>query len=104
MVCLLIRTTAQILIWMQDGPLWTRAHQFLTAISHWCEIQASKRRARYVVATGVLLAVVGCAWALGQSIHRLQQQTEPPKDIAETCSHCPPAVDLIARAAKPRQA
>ena len=47
-VCLLIRTTAQLLIRMQDGPLWKHAHQFLTAISHWCEIQASKRRARYV--------------------------------------------------------
>ena len=64
MVCLLIRTAAQLLIRMQDGPLWKHAHQFLTAISHWCEIQASKRRARYVVATGVLLAVLGCAWAL----------------------------------------
>jgi hypothetical protein len=33
---------------VQDGPFWKRALQFWTAISHWCEIQASKRRARYV--------------------------------------------------------
>ena len=61
MVRLLIRTTAQLLMRMQDGPLWKHTHQLLTAISHRCEIQASKRRARYVVATGVLLAVLGCA-------------------------------------------
>jgi hypothetical protein len=47
---------------VQDGALWKCPHQFLAAISHWCDIQASKRRARYVVAAGVLLAVVGCAW------------------------------------------
>ena len=76
MVCLLIRTTAQLLIRMQDGPLWKHAHQFLTAISHWCEIQASKRRARYVMATGVLLAVLGCAWALGLKLHSVFHQTE----------------------------
>jgi len=76
MVRLLIRTTAQLLIRMQDGPLWKHAHQFLTAISHWCEIQASKRRARYVVATGVLLAVVGCAWALGLKLHSVFHQRE----------------------------
>ena len=76
MVCLLIRTAAQLLIRMQDGPLWKHAHQFLTAISHWCEIQASKRRARYVVATGVLLTVLGCAWALGLRLHSVFHQTE----------------------------
>ena len=76
MVCLLIRTAAQLLIRIQDGPLWKHAHQFLTAISHWCEIQASKRRARYVVATGVLLAVLGCAWALGLKLHSVFHQME----------------------------
>jgi hypothetical protein len=76
MVCLLIRTTAQLLIRMQDGPLWKHAHQFLTAIPHWCEIQTSKRRARYAVATGVLLAMLGCAWALGLKLPSVFHQTE----------------------------
>src|SRR6516225_6327384 len=75
MVRLLIRTAAQLLIRIQDGPLWKHAHQFLTAISHWCEIQASKRRARYVMATGVLLAVLGCAW-IGLKMHSVFHQTE----------------------------
>jgi hypothetical protein len=76
MVCLLIRTTAQLLIRMQDGQLWKRVHQLLAASSHWCEIQASKRRARYVMATGVLLAVLGCAWGLQLKLHSVFHQTE----------------------------
>jgi hypothetical protein len=61
---------------MQHGPLWKRAHQLLAATSHWSELRASKRRARYVVAIGVLSAVLGCAWGLELKLHSVFHQTE----------------------------
>ena len=75
-VCLLIRTSAQLLISIQDGPLWKRAHQLLASASHWCEFQTSKRRARYAMAIGALSAVFGCAWGLGLTLHSVVHQTE----------------------------
>ena len=74
MVCLLIRTTAQLLIRMQDGRFWKPAHQLLPMASHWHEIQASKRRTRYVVAIGSVSAVLGCA--LGLKFYSVFHQTE----------------------------
>jgi hypothetical protein len=74
MVCLLIRTTAQLLIRMQDGRFWKRAHQLLATASHWHEIQASKRRTRHVAAIGALSAVLGCA--LGLKLYSVFHQKE----------------------------
>ena len=75
-VCLLVRTIARFLIRMQDGPLWKAAQHVLASTSHWYEIQVSKRRARYVAATGVLLAVLGCAWGFRLNLHSIFHQTE----------------------------
>jgi hypothetical protein len=71
MLCLLIRTTAQLLIRMQDGPLWKRAHQAAR-----CDIRALNRRARYAMAIGALSAVLWYAWGFGLKLHSFFHETE----------------------------